>query len=467
MMKYPGLVISLTLLCLLSCSGNREGDPNLREAWMSVWIGDQKIGWIYTLERPRDEGYEITERTKLELSVMGQAKSIETLTQSENSKEYEVRAFLFEVLSEEHSYRVEGEVSGAQLNVEVLTGGEKKTEIVHVPDGAYLPFSIGRVAVLKRWKPGDVTRLPVYDPSALSLLDATVEVGGVEELTLPDYQGDATELSVEMWNVRSTLWIDQSGWLVKELAPMGIEMRKTTRENAMKQEPVEMLLEILTHYSVPSEVTIPNPREVKWMVVELTGAEQLPEIEDERQFIVSTNPLRLRISVQPQEPGEYSPEDLGSTALIQSDNELIRQKALSIVEGAASNSAKVERLVQWLYQNISKTPTVSFPSALDVLRSQEGDCNEHAVLFAALARSLGIPTRICVGVVYQAESFYYHAWNKVWTDGWTACDPTFGQFVADATHLKFLEGDLSEQIKVTSIIGNLHIDVIEHSTALD
>ena len=37
------------------------------------------------------------------------------------------------------------------------------------------------------------------------------------------------------------------------------------------------------------------------------------------------------------------------------------------------------------------------PSALETLKSRVGDCNEHATLFAALARSLGVPTRIAVG----------------------------------------------------------------------
>lgn len=467
MMRHSGFILSLTLLCILSCSKECQGDSKLREDWIGVWVGDQKIGWVYTLEKREQESYQITERTKLNLSVMGQVKSLETLTQSENSRDYAIRTFLFELLSEGHSYRVEGKVRGTELDVEILTAGEKKTESVAIPDGAYLPLSVGRVATLRGLQVGDVIHLPVYDPSALVLLDATIRMEGIEKLTLPDFEGEAMKLTVEMCDLKSTLWVDRFGWAVKELAPMGIEMRRTNREHAMKQEPDETLLEILTHYSISSEVRIPNPRGVKRMVVELSGVDQLPEIEDERQSIISSEPLTLRICTQPQIAGERSSEDLGSTALIQSENELIREKALSIVEGAETDSGKVEQLVKWLYQNISKTPTISFPSALDVLKSREGDCNEHAVLFAALARSLGIPTRVCVGVVYQNGSFYYHAWNKVWTDGWTACDPTFGQVVADATHLKLLEGDLSEQLKVANIIGKLKINVIEYKNTLD
>lgn len=428
---------------------------------MGVWIGDQKVGWVYTLERPEEDGYRITQRTKLELSVMGQVKSIETLTQSDNLADYKVQNFLFELLSDEHSYKVDGRMSGRELVVDVLTGGEERTESVQTPEGVYLPLSIGRAAVSRKLKARDVVRLPIYDPSVLSLLDATVSVEGVETLTLPDYEGEATKLQVNMLNLETASWIDGSGWVVKAVAPMGLTMERTTRENAMKLESGEALLEILTHYSVPSSVTIPDARRVRLMVVELSGVDDLPDLKDERQSILSSDPVTVKIVTRPQAGGGHNEDDLGSTPLIQSDAELIREKALSIVEGADSDSTKVERLVDWLFKNIDKTPTVSFPSALDVLKSGQGDCNEHAVLFCALARSLSIPSRVCVGLVYQKGSFYYHAWNKVWIDRWVACDPTFGQLVADATHLKLLEGDLAEQLKVANIIGNLQIAILE------
>ena len=52
-----------------------------------------------------------------------------------------------------------------------------------------------------------------------------------------------------------------------------------------------------------------------------------------------------------------------------------------------------------------------------------GDCNEHTVLFVALARALGLPARTAVGLVYLDGSFYYHAWPEVWLGEWVAVDP--------------------------------------------
>ncbi|MEO0075502.1 MAG: transglutaminase-like domain-containing protein, partial [candidate division WOR-3 bacterium] len=89
-----------------------------------------------------------------------------------------------------------------------------------------------------------------------------------------------------------------------------------------------------------------------------------------------------------------------------------------------------------------------------------GDCNEHAILYAALCRAIGIPCQICVGLVYVDNFFYYHAWNKVYLDKWISVDATFNQFPADATHIKFAEGELAEQATVLKIADKLKIRVI-------
>ena len=92
----------------------------------------------------------------------------------------------------------------------------------------------------------------------------------------------------------------------------------------------------------------------------------------------------------------------------------------------------------------------------------EGDCNEHTVLFTALSRSAGIPTKMIAGLVYLDGTFYYHAWPRVYVGKWIDMDPTLGQEIADATHIGLLEGGLKEQIELVKIIGDLKIEVIEY-----
>ncbi len=104
---------------------------------------------------------------------------------------------------------------------------------------------------------------------------------------------------------------------------------------------------------------------------------------------------------------------------------------------------------------------MSVPSALEVLETRRGDCNEHTVLYVALARAVGIPARTAAGLVYVDGAFYYHAWPEVFLDGWVAVDPTFGQFPADAAHLRFTIGGLAQQAELIRLIGQLTLDVVE------
>ena len=146
--------------------------------------------------------------------------------------------------------------------------------------------------------------------------------------------------------------------------------------------------------------------------------------------------------------------------LVQSDDPRIAAQARQIV-GRERRAGEVARLLtRWVYDDLEKKITISLPSALQVLESRSGDCNEHTVLYVALARSLGLPARSAAGVVYLRGNFYYHAWPEVWLGQWVAVDPTFGQFPADAAHLRFVIGGLARQVELVRLIGRLQLTVV-------
>ena len=103
-------------------------------------------------------------------------------------------------------------------------------------------------------------------------------------------------------------------------------------------------------------------------------------------------------------------------------------------------------------------------SALTALEKQSGNCQSHAKLYTALARSVGIPTRFVSGLVSQdGRGFLYHSWAESWLDGqWVAVDPTFDQLPADPTHLAFFEGHtLTELAPLVGIIGKIQVSLLE------
>jgi hypothetical protein len=137
------------------------------------------------------------------------------------------------------------------------------------------------------------------------------------------------------------------------------------------------------------------------------------------------------------------------------------------VQGVEGSRARAERLVRYVNGLLEKKPTVSLPSAREVLRTKVGDCNEHTALFVAMARALGIPARVAVGLTFVRGAFYYHAWPEVYlaeSDArglWLPVDPTLNQFPADATHLRLARGGLDKQSAILPLIGQIRIAVLD------
>jgi transglutaminase-like putative cysteine protease len=147
---------------------------------------------------------------------------------------------------------------------------------------------------------------------------------------------------------------------------------------------------------------------------------------------------------------------------VQSDHPAITALAQTIISDNGDDFQKIKQLASWVYANIDKRPVIGLPDAMATLHSRVGDCNEHAALFAALARSLGIPTRVVAGVTLHQERFYYHAWNEVCVDArWVSLDTTKDQIPADLTHIRLVSGDLEEQVRIGALLGKLRIEIVQ------
>ena len=155
--------------------------------------------------------------------------------------------------------------------------------------------------------------------------------------------------------------------------------------------------------------------------------------------VEDTKSLNLPLAI------EGAHQYLNSTFYIQSNHPKIRQTAAKI-KGHEDNALRLFRkIAMWVFNMIEdKNFSTSIASALETLDRKQGDCTEHAVLTAALARAAGIPTRIAAGLYYAQERFSYHMWVEalVAENLWVAVDPAMGQIEPDALHLKLFHGDL-------------------------
>jgi hypothetical protein len=168
------------------------------------------------------------------------------------------------------------------------------------------------------------------------------------------------------------------------------------------------------------------------------------------------DPAKLvkRGTATPPETAEY----LKSSILVESDNPSIVAKAKEIAGGETDSYAAAKKVVAWVGRTMKKDYGASADRATDVLRTLRGDCTEHSLLSISLLRALGIPARRVDGVVYVNQdgvpALYWHEWVEAWVGTWTQLDPTFGQPVADATHLTLGEESSAE---IMPLLGELKV----------
>jgi transglutaminase-like putative cysteine protease len=106
-------------------------------------------------------------------------------------------------------------------------------------------------------------------------------------------------------------------------------------------------------------------------------------------------------------------------------------KARALTKGIKSDSEKVKVIYNYITKNYTydyaKAKTVStgyFPVVDEIFESKTGICYDYSSLFAAMLRSVDVPTKLVKGYS-TATKTTYHAWNEVFVDGtWKIVDTT-------------------------------------------
>lgn len=389
----------------------------------------------------------------------------------------------FRVVSQGHDFRLVAELAGGRLTGEVRSAGESLPLDLPVGDDVLVESGLGASLRFPQMAVGETLRFASFDPLTLSQGRAKVTCVAEETLVLSGRSVVAKRLEVEASGIDTLAWIDEAGEVLRAETPLGIVLERlpdgaslglTESETA---EAGNSVGDFLGQTSVRPTGTPPT-RGASRLVLRLSGADLEPPT-DVAQRLVDRSPTGTVLEIvrdvsDSQNAGEspqleHLPEHLAADAFVQSGHAEIQERASTIVGDETDAWRRAELLHDWVFERIDKEPVVSIPSALEVLRQRRGDCNEHTVLYAALARSLGIPTRIAIGLVWSDEldGFYYHAWPEVFVepsagDGtWVRVDPTLGQPVADATHVKLLEGGIETWPRLLGYLGKLEIEVLE------
>ncbi len=440
------------------------------EDWWGIYWKGQKIGYARTTRQQESGKIRVQEHLWLKMAILGSPQEIEQTLDYQCASNLILDSFAFSLRSGVIQFQMSGRVeAGRDLRVKINSAGREWEQKIRLQEPPYILGQAKLYFLAHGLEKGKKYRIPVFDPSTLSLADLVAEVEGVEQMA---FGGEAKELYRVREDFRGIVirsWIDRNGESWKEESPTGLVLTWEGKEAAMhKNWGRGKVADLIALTAVPSNRLIDRPRSADFLRVRLLG----PSVHDlklggDRQRHMGNEVIVQREGFPPLPDArrplreEERKEALRSTPFIQSDDPEIKDKARAIVQGAENEAERVKRITEWVFKEIDKRPVVSIPSAVEVLHQKVGDCNEHAVLFTALARAAGIPAQMQAGILYHEGEFFYHAWSKAFLGSWVSVDPLLNQIPADATHIRLVEGDLDRQADLIKVIGRLKVEVVE------
>ncbi len=484
------------------------GGTAVEEAWYETSIAGCRVGVVHmTVESASDTLLVTTITSDIVVERLGERaemrqRDVWTETVGGRALSYSSRRMLS--AGETTTLEVGVEPGALTLRKETKHGGDSRVAEI----GGRLMFTraLAREDVERGFVPGVTYKYPSFDPDFETVSRCSVAVVGRETLQVAGRREVLN--AIELWpDVYEGLelheWRDDAGSLwVQEITALGVETRRVTADEARRELPPP---DVITGLMVETDVTMARPGRVDEALYEiwLDGGDVAALVAgDLRQSVDGRTDRGLLLRVRRTVPGAKTlsgrvtsdelatdgeltadgtpardpelSEFLEGNVLLQKDDPDVLAAALEAVAGAGSDpwsmAVSIEGRVAELITD--RGFGTAFASAAEVIDTRNGDCSEHAVLAAAMARAVGIPSRLATGVVHFRGGFAYHMWMEVRVgDGWFALDPTIGDGSVDATHIRLGGGSLAGgrvselSVPVLRTANRLGIRIVEYEEA--
>jgi len=466
--------------------------------WMGIYLKGKKVGYSVNQISPSGQDYLIQDEIFLRMNLMGQANGIHTLTRSVVDHQYHLKEFQFRMTSGIVTFQASGTVQGNRMFLQTGEGPHRRTNTINLTHPPVIGSSIDQFFRGRELKIGQSFNFPVFDPSIMAQKDMVIRVVSREKLVLNRIGYHTFRLEGDMCDQPMTFWLDQKGTVLKEEGFMGLTLIKSSAAAAPRDIDLSGGEDFYGLAAINIKKSLPNAFRLAYLRLRVGGLSNLHFdrgiLNEGRQrfqrrlkgdirngaydgtieIVQEKTPLKAAYRLPYPDPsGEMSPF-LRPEFNIESDSMPVIEKAHAMAGNVKDPVIVAGRLMSWVYRTVEKRPVISVPSALEVLKTRVGDCNEHAVLLTALLRASGIPSRLCAGLVYARGKFFYHAWTEAYLGeksadspvdagtGWISMDATLNQMPVDATHIKLVQGGLESQIDIIGLIGKLRLEVLDY-----
>jgi transglutaminase-like putative cysteine protease len=456
-----------------------------------VYLSGTRVGFgrTATETRKRDGREVLATDSDISLSMarFGQSVTVKTRIQTEETHDGELLEFQFELLNPPAApTRKIGRVKEGRLILDTEVNGKTtRTEMAWDKD-LKSPGYQDRLLRENPLKAGEKRKFKSFDPQFGKLTIISLEARDFEEVEL---LGGEKQKLLKVAIATSTTpgivldeFLDAKGEAqLTRMSLLGMATYKVSREEALKSlSGAEADLAVAT---LVRTTKIERPQETERVIYRVTIPGEDPSkvlAVGPTQSIAPAGAATVDLTVSsiapPAEPpaGAKAPGDeyLTPNSYLQSDDPLVQKLAEQAAGAETDPWTATRQMERWVHQNLKqKNFSTLLASAAEVAKNLQGDCTEHAVLLAAMARARKIPSRVVVGVVYvtSLSSFGGHMWTEVFINGlWVPLDATLGRGGIGADHIKFADSSFSENddvsplstfLPLVSVLGKLQIEV--------
>ena len=441
-----------TVPFLLAMSAAAFGQPRVRDVWHVYAADDANYGFLHTAVVKLPDGnfrYKVESRVLIDLFAV-QKQELTSTTAYVVTPAYQpvsVKSVRRSASGETHTH---GQVHDGTLRLTIEHGESKNTRTID------LSADLIPEVCLEDW-----LRELAPDRKAATIRLIQEEGWKVESQTLTRQSDEASGAT---WRVEpsgeigvGTLAYDADG-ILREMrldAPK-VYLRRSTAEEAANID--YRVLDGRYLLTFPLDKDISAPDQLTELTVKLTW-KNIPferfELEDWRQRLVTRSEregeYQAVLKIEPPRPLKSSnpfPFDdpklaryLAETYFIKPKHAGIAAAARRAVADKKTALAAVRALSAWVHGHIEGALIAETLSGPEVLERKTGKCSEYSTLFASLARSVGIPTRIALGDRMVAGRWMGHMWNEAYVGEWIPVDASSNEVGHTFALLKFIHSD--------------------------
>jgi len=479
-LKRIAFLTRLCLLILLLVStapllgAEQTADAEKDEDWDVLYLGQSRSGYSRTSSKTVTRGDQKLNRNEVEMYLVikrfGQTLKMTVNQVFEETEDGELVSYEMKTLNPPNVKTVtRGRREGDQLIVTNEIAGKVSTKKLPWNPEAKSPLYQQRLLEKNPLKPGDKRTFKIFVPDTLSFSDVDIEAVGYKEIPLPGGKKPKLLKVVSTMNlaantkIETTSYLDEQGDTLHSTVPLfgaiTLSTYRVSKETALRTlAGAELDLGIDT---LVKTGRIKNPHKSSKIVyrIKMDGENPLDFlVAGGTQTIKENGPHEAELTVTKADPQQAASnksaqqpaaEFTQPTSFLQSDDPRVVEHAHKAIGEETDPWKKAILLEQYVNTHLTeKNFSTAMASAADVARDLEGDCTEHAVLLAAMARAAGIPSRIAAGLVYveRLSAFGGHMWTEVYLNGrWIPLDATLGAGGIGAAHIKLSETSMADE----------------------